>query len=144
MLVDAHAPEAGHFLVGVAVKRGQVADVLSGYARDRFHLLRCVIFQERFEAFEVEGRRFIVEGKAILQPVTDIGQTRLEGGVLADEGLMHPAIADDLVADGIRHRQIGLRLEDDRMVRRQTGAGGACGQVNDPHIGTFDPLVQHS
>ena len=55
-----------------------------------------------------------------------------------------PFVADNFIADGIGHGQVGLGSEQDGSVRRLAGARGAGGKIDDLDMPLAFTIGEHS
>ena len=141
VLVEAHGPERGDLAIRIGINLSHALEVGLGHTRELGGLLQRVLGDVGGELLErhvlglarvalglavgagiaVVGRIYL-ERMVAAQAVADVGLTALELDVLGDEVLVHRTGRDDVMADVVQHRQVGLRLEDHRVVGELVGA----------------------
>ena len=140
MLVEAHSPEGRDLDLGIGVGLGQRLQLVLGHAGNLVCLVQRVFGNELGEIVEADRlvlarvalRLAIGAGVAVVhrhlfqrvvrtQAVADVGDTLEEVHVLLHEGFIHRLVLDDVVADVVEDGQVGLRLEDQFVVRQFAG-----------------------
>jgi hypothetical protein len=131
VLVEAHGPVRGDLGLRVGVELGQRFQLVLRYARELRRVVERIGRNKGLELVEADRRagRRVALGLAVgagiavvarrqlermvgAQAVADVGDALVEVDVPGDEVLIHRAGLDDVVADVVQDRQVGLRLED--------------------------------
>ena len=144
VLVETHRPVRRDLGLGVGVRLSQGQQLVLGHTAQLRGVVQRVGADELLEVFEADRRgcHRVALGLAIgarvavvaghhfkrvvgAQAVADVGHALAEVDVLPDEVFVDCAGADDVVADVVQDRQVGLRLE------QQLGIGHLAAAVRE-------------
>ncbi len=133
MLVHPHAPEAGDPQITAPEQICDSTDLGGRHSRELFDVLGGVLGDERLVL--IEGDRAPGQGRRI-------GRCP-ERAVALDELLVVVPVRDEEMRDAVRDRQVGVRAEDQVVLRMFRGAGATGGEVDDQHRFAAGTAVHH-
>ena len=135
MLVEAHGPVTDHLLVRVGVQFGHLFELVGRHTGKFGHFFQRIFTDKLLEFLEITRARIIrivlrlavstrvaVELGVLFQrvtgaqAVTNIGLADLEIDLVLDEIFVDLAALDDVVADVVEDRQVGLRHKDHAVI----------------------------
>ena len=122
VLVHAHGPQRHDLLVRIREHLGQLLEVLDGHAGELRGVLEGVGFQARGVLLEGDGahrvhlRADLALVVAVLEGVADVLGALLELQVVVHEGLVVLLLRHEVVCDAVRDGEVGVRMEDHRLV----------------------------
>ena len=122
VLVHAHGPQRHDLLVRVGEHAGQLLEVLDGHAGQLGGVLEGVGLEARGVLLEGDGghgihlRADVALVVAVLEGVADVLGALLELQVVVHERLVVLLLLDEVVGDAVRDGEVGVRMEDHRLV----------------------------
>ena len=135
MLVEAHGPEADHLFLRIGIQFGEPLKAIRRHAGEFGHFFQGVFGDEFLELVEVGRPRIVgvvlrlavrsriaVEFSVFLQrivgtqAIANVRLADLEIDVALDEFLIDLAALDDVVADVVEDREVGLRYEHHAVI----------------------------
>jgi hypothetical protein len=149
-MVEAHGPEARDLGFGVGVQFRDRLDAVGGHARhlggffDRVVRDEFCVFLERDIGGIVglgAAGRLLLQRMLGAQAVTDVGLPALEQRVLVDEIPVDASGLDDVIGDGVKQVQIGMRLENRADVGEVERAVLECREHRNPHMRRAEAAV---